>query len=454
MPLYVPPPQLVTIAPLDLYVDSVGGSDENPGTQTAPLKSLAAALAMVPPSQIHAVIIHLGGVGGTDPWTAPATAAAYIANRIDLNGEGGVLNRVQIRGPAMVLGSPATGPTTAALDAAVPARLVNDLGAPDAAGLRTELLFTAAAPAWTAHDLGPRGKGLFARITRVVGGNTVLVVPEMPIADNAADAITVDAKIDTLIQNTDTVELVTPGASLASDISFTLGITISFLPIVGVAPYLDYVNTATHGFPFERLTLASVLLRARGAVFDRCKFIDPTGGSYSSLLNDRGSGAFINCTATHIAWEGDGLALTGTQSRPDSASSPVNPTKYVALAAKQLAIGRGGRTASYLITGPTGIYGAHYAVSIDGPGASLWQQSSNYFGGDSHDTAGILCSRGGKAYVKGGVYTRAHSTAGDLIVTGVAAVAYGTGAGQFEEVAGLNGSLISTRDASQVLVYV
>lgn len=458
-----------TTAAMNLYVNPTTGSDSNPGTLALPFRTLLAALAAVPRTQIHDVIINLSGVGGTDPWLAPATTAAYVVNRIDLNGEGGTRNRIQLRGPAMVLGVPLTGPPTAALDAVTPARLVNDLGAPDVSGLRTELLFTTAAPGWTVHDLGPRGSGpasggkyLFARITRVVAGNTCLVVPEIPVSDNTANSIIVDVKIDTLIQPTDTVELVTPGASLSSDLNFTLGITISFLPIFGAGPYLDYIHDATHGYAFERLTIASALLRAGGVVFDRCKFIDPTGGSYSAFLNDRGSGAFINCTADHITWEGNGLSLTGTQSRPDSASSPVNPTKYVSLAARQLGVGRSGRPGSYLVTGPTGIYGAHYAACVDGPASSFWQTSSVYFGGDGHDTAGILCQRGGKAYVKGGIYTRAHSDVGDLVVTGHAAVPYGTGVGQFEEAIGFNGNLHASEivagvpkgDFSQVLLYV
>ncbi|MBT8453913.1 MAG: hypothetical protein KJO40_18270 [Deltaproteobacteria bacterium] len=303
----------------DVYVDAANGDDNNDGlSDTTALQTVQAVYRKFPLHiyQGGGLRINLAGVGG---FGALAIAQLdYDLQTLLAGGESGAWegNSYAYVGPEMVPYVPATGPATAPLDP-VPAVAVAG-GSPSAGGtLSTRFDFTVASPGWTPSDF----QGAFLRITR--GG--VKVVYEMPIANNTADTITVRIPgVAPLILNTDTAEVVEPGAQFVNTADLFNGIGIRGR---GISEQFSTVLGAT----FQRCAFSSPYIRdARGVTFDRCALGDKNiDGTYTEdCMVD-----FVNCTAPRLYAWGFSMPRYATYPKETSPTDPIpaNRTEIMTL---------------------------------------------------------------------------------------------------------------------------
>jgi hypothetical protein len=445
---------LPTVVNQDYYIDAVTGLDTNSGlTKTAPLATIAGFFAKygssVPIASRRRV--HLAGTGGADPWVTPATAQIHGVDEINFGISAPIGNHTVFRGPTnMLLGTPATGPATAALDA-VPVIIVDEAEIPPAlspnpAGQRSALQFTVAAPNWTPHDFGVYGQGYKVRITRA----GAKVIFECPIADNSADTIIVDTLgLLAIVLATDTVEVVYPAATLRGSTDYGGG--VHYLAINGQgAPVIASaaLTSASPGHNFERLILENTFVFGTGITFDRCCII-PGVGPLGFVCT--GDCHFTNSMAvqTPVSYRMGGSTHTlapavSNTPRPDALLDPINQVICVEAMFNELVIGDGGEPGFFTADNNLSVYGSG-AEGIGVGAGGRFDQSATcaYLGGDSNTSWGINCQDGSQARVQaiggGGTATEIAGAGNPLCVDDHAGVAYGAGVGAFGEVAGFNG---------------
>lgn len=415
-------------AVIDIYVDAATGDDANDGlTPATALQTIPAVYTKFPLAALSGatVTIHLAAGPGD-------TVADYPVRTVWLGGYENATSTYRYRGPAMVPATLATGsPTPAGTLAAT------------AVGRRTRI-DVAPNPGWTVNDL----RGAFARITR--GADQVFF--ELPIAENDADSVFVDTTgIAGVLLGTDTLEIVTPGARIVSSAP-TLSVSIN--GNAGYLPTQDYFWVGTDkAQAFERIHLSDfpTAMNVGGLTFDRC-VLDNTpffkGGNCAMINTVLTLGVKLSCMGMEFPIDG----------RPDSPSSPIDTTVSVEVTSFDI----------FLVGNPDGPgqYWAHRNVSVYnesnaqrgaihvvGYGSMFWADDGS-FGpapvallGAGNAGPFIWCVHGGQARINttagGAPYTVGTGTGNPLRV-GVGAsnpaIAYGAGAGAFEEVAGFNGN--------------
>lgn len=414
---------------VNVYVDGGSGSDNNDGlTPTSALATLGEVYQKFPLFTMSGgrIIVNLAGVGG---FGASATAERiYTARSLWVGGGEAYLNSYVYKGPQMVPFTPATGPSTAPLDAIPAVNLTN----------QTRFDFTAAAPGWTVNNLRFR----FLRVTRA----GAKVIFELPISGNTADTITVDVgALAGLILPTDTATVVTPGAVINPIGVPSVG--VDGLRLLGTGgssqPFISSTAFNTLGFVFERITFGiMVTILPPGTSFDRCRFT-------SSEFFQGGSLYFINCAGGTFIID-DVATVNGTTtlgSRPDVAGSdPINAlsAQQCEIIATSMALGQQRGNAVYLAQRNCSFYGSATLSGLLVSGPCMFFASALFFPvalqGSGHAGAGIKARQGGTVRVNPGSATTITGATGALKVDTGAAVAYGAGVGEFEEVAGWNGN--------------
>jgi len=461
---------------IDLWVDDARGADPGiSGRGQSPAGASAAAVKQaklypmrlidfihryaqryMPPGRLR---VHLAGTGGTDPWIAPTSRQTYSRDQLIAGGDIGLRNPQVYRGPMMIRATLATGASHGvALDAAPPAALIDETGGGAALGQRLKLLFTAAAPAWTAQDMGPSAKNCFLRVSRTVGGVTEKRWPEIPIADNGADFIILDlgttqaAALFADLLATDAVEIVWPSVLIQGATNWGGG--VKALQIIGrgtTQPALAALAFGDQGHTFERIAFGDVFAKGDGLSFDRCQFI---GAVLGTLLAGDGD-LLVNCSCGNVQKVGRSISpLLTPSSRPDSATDPALPAPYVQAMVRQLEVGNAESAIGHFCA--SGVLSAYRSaadgIRVTGSGSSFWQNASggapcDYLGGDNNTGVGVAVSYGGRAMIRGisgGAapdLTTVKGGAGDLQLSSGGAVAYGIGAKAFEEVIGYAGNL-------------
>lgn len=435
----------------DVYVDSVNGLDTNDGlSTTTALQSINGVYTKFPLYyfQMSTFTIHLAGVGG---FGASATAIAdYDTSNLLVGGQGGVFSAVyHYKGPHMVPVTPATGPATAALDAGVLTRVIG--GAASAGGLlATQFNFTGAAPGWTAGDFTNK----FMRVTR--GGN--MVIYEAPIANNTADTILIlQPELDTLlaspILNTDTVEIVEPGARF---INTTLPLqAFDECRVTGVGTFnFDVAYSPAdppNGYAFERIQFrtAATIQFAVGVEFDRC-YMGP-----GTVFVDDSSIGFIACSAQVVVLANSRHGSVGVAPNPDSVTSPIvaNRIRYMGLQCFALQVGSEYGSSTFRMDHPLGFQGNTIIRDL------LFVTNNSLFWLSQGDDNGYIQGTGTGATLKGIrcwinsiAQIPGNATPGRCSVFGPGGdidtgqnsgtpVPYGNLVGDFEEIAGYNGHL-------------
>lgn len=426
---------------LDIWVDSTNGNDNNSGYIGSPLKTLGEVYRKFPVYQFSNGL-QAGG------FTIPATItinlmsngplrADYPALALLVGGGDAAVNQYRYRGPQMVRATDlATGPNV----------VVGGI-TPATVGRRTTLTF-APNPGWTVDNL----RNHHLRITR--GG--VKVINEIPISQNTANVITLDLAngLSGLIQATDTIEICNAGARIISAAS-TQQILMAGMGQAGYMPCPIFWGNVDKSATFERIHITNFPLMAgvNGLTFDRC-IIDNTP------FMKGGNVAFVNCIFT-LGWKLSGMSMEfPIDTRPDSAADPINQGQNLAvefISTDLFICGNPDGAAQYIAKRNIGIYATSIAlrgaIHVVGPGSFFWADD----GGLSYYQVGLFGSGNAGPFIwcVHGAQARINTTAGATPFTvgtgtgnplrvGVGAanpaIAYGTGVGAFEEVAGFNGN--------------
>jgi hypothetical protein len=439
-----------TAGTTNVYVDGVNGSDDNDGlTPITALETIGEVYRKFPWQMMGEarLIVNL--------LNPNATQLVYEIDAIHIGGGNQALIHTYVyRGPAMVLFTPVAGPSTAALDA-VPCQRVDQVQAASGTGNRTSFDFTTAAPGWTVNDLA----GSFLRVTR--GG--VKVLWEIPITENTADRIFVDSLgIVGVVLNTDTVEIVQPGVKIQAP---PAGSSFGILTIINRSAALG-ANGATPYSVFERIEFGT--LWARGIAdltFDRCKlsrdavfgFINIIQGFSIGFANSVVQGGILLC----------GNAAGDSVRRADAVGNPINTTGALTDLQGAPRVGEVfsgiqiGHPRSLFVPRQSGVYVAQAPLSsyratgsgaagifVSGPGSMLLMATGVSLNGRGNANSGLRCYFNGVARINGGVLSTLTGTSGSLRLSTGAIVAYGTGAGQFEEAAGFNGNFTRMLEGS------
>lgn len=419
----------------DIYIDAANGNDLNDGrSPSSAFKTINRLYQTYPQNLLDGarLLVHLAGVGGFGAnATAPLT---YNTRNIHLLG-GGEYNISHVfRGPHMVPATLATGTTTPTM---VSYQEVDQSNTPTVGGRRTEITFNA--PGWTAGDIqsGPT----FLRITR--GADLVLF--EQTVCENTVDKIYLDVVIPPgVILPTDTYEIVTPGARFEGDAG---DFNSSQVTVSGSGGFesVGFEDPAGVGYTFQRIGFKSLrAIGVEGLFFDRCIF------EFSATIR----GGFAATVLTKsigfgIIWNSLGKASL-PHSRADSSTSPVDTSivHQLVVVGGPLSIGQPGYAS---IFGQRGIsvYNS-YAAGIYCNAAHFDMRTSQFLGGSGNTDVGVHARYGGRIMVPSGLGTQITGTAGDAKAGQSTAVSWGTGVGQFEEVAGLNG-ILSYGDGSVVI---
>lgn len=273
-------PASVTTAAMSLFVDSVSGSDANPGTQALPLATAQAAFNLVPKNVYHAVDITLaaGNYAGAvmDGVTIHAPASADL---------GTVMPYVNIQGTTAVV-TPATGTATGTLTAF------------SAASGATLAVATDAGATWTVDDF----KGKYLAVTGGTGFSAATVATPVYylIVSNTATAMTI---LGTPTLNNTTTYSIQSNVSIFNAI--TSGTTASANPsnlavMTGCLVYNNCVGLSFTAFKL-RFALSSTISKGivnssnRIRVFG-CQFVGSTvhSSSITSIQQLYMSGVGVN----------------------------------------------------------------------------------------------------------------------------------------------------------------
>jgi hypothetical protein len=304
---------------------------------------------------------------------------------------------------------------------------------------------------------------------------------ELPISGNGASTLIVDTLgiVGDLLA-TDTVEIVYPGARIdgVTDGTFFLGgdngLRAAATPLFSNDP--NYYGT------FERVSLAGQQLSRAGSltrVWDRCSFVSNVSPALTPLVGIHAGGVgFVNCairsgTVSLNATDANSAFLP--RSRKDSASVPSVVAPSVSLTGYASRIIMGGVLApgtTLAMTGPSGFnvdlplslwaanavsgYGALTVMALSTfivRGAGVLIGSSAVAG-----SVGVKAKVGSQIRVDPTVCGLSGPAGADLNLETGAPVSYGTAAGQFMEVAGINGNLyrgnLATGDPSRIFTTI
>ncbi len=420
-----------------VYVDGTNGLDTNPGTLLLPLRTKRAVDLKFPQklSGDAKLLIHMAGVGGFG--TSATAPLSYEEPTVLVGGPGSSAhNGYCIRAAQRVAANPTTGPATAALDV-VPAVEIDQANvAAPGTGLRTRLDFTVAAPAWTANNF--RNSKFYVRISRA----GVLVIPETPIVENTADTLTIDVLCVAQLLNTDTVEIVRPSVEFTGPAA-----DFNFFKIVGQGT-AGPLDTRGLGAAGNGNTIEGVAFVGSPTFENFVGGLDTCSASGSAIL-------FWGCQVTLLQCKfqcstqmySSAFNLSPGSPRFTSGVNPINQSvsfRTTLCAVGTMTIGdlRGGPS-SFAYDDVLSHYGGS-SLRVWGPGSALSSigSASAILLGSGATGSGLWARAGAKIYVQGGTRTQITGATGALRVgTLVTIVAYGTGAGQFEEAIGYNGNL-------------
>jgi len=404
----------------NVFVDAVSGNDDNSGLSAgSALKTIGAVYRKFGTETQGdcEIVVNLAddGSGGV---------ADYVINTLLVNS--GIGDKASFRyvGPPMVAFPPSTGPSTAILDA-TPADTVDQDGVITAAGGRSRLNFVGASPGWTIDDL----KGGFVRVTRA----GALVFFELPITKNDADHIFVDAPaMSATILQTDTVEIVHPGARISDSIgSFNIkGLGLGLTFITAEQKSITRIALGGSGFGFGAANDVSV-------GFDRVLFNKSLFAFHLNL-------DISNSASFNAVFGGVFLEFSSTQGSRPSFGTVIDAGPQTMWA--------GVLHASLTLIGADIQMSAARGISVwDSGGPS--EPALSLFSGRLRDAGafiqginpaapeGIGLVDNAGAVVAGGTKTTLTGVA-DIKVGGLV-VPYGTGVGGLEEVAGFAGNATS-----------
>lgn len=440
----------------EFYLDGVNGLDTNDGTSSTTARKTYAGIVRAMPHTISGeakVLLHVAGTGG---FGASATSPlSYAEPSFVLGGPGSMSrNGFCVRGADFCAFVPTTGPATAALDVVPCVEIDQANVAAPGSGFRTRFDFTTAAPGWTANNF--RNSTAFLRVTRA----GVLVIPETPITENTADTLTIDIVCTATVLATDTVEIVRPSVKFTG----TAGDSLEFLVTGrGTPSAADTFGSGTgNGNTLERIEFVGwVNFRNFTGGLDTCA----TSGSIVHFWDS--TATLMQCkfqTACSLYTS----TINHFQGHPRFTSG-VNPILQTS-AARTTLCAIGTMVIGDTFGGPAwmGVHDtfSHYggsSLSVKSASllSALGSNSANILGSGSSG-AGLWARYGGKIIVNTGTRTQKTGTGGALRVGAAAVyVAYGTGVGAFEEVAGYAGNLYKmdgsvaatpTGDTSQIAV--
>ena len=407
---------------VNVYVDSVGGNDNHNGlSPEKALKTLLTVRYKFPTHMINNSTIIVNLINTTTSIVEYPAEALHIGSTDSV-----IVNTYVYRGPPMIQVVTATGSASEALDS-TPAVKVDQTGVSSGTGNRTRLDFTTAAPAWTTNDLA----GNFLRVTRA----GVQVFHEIPIVENTADTLTVDTLsiVGTLLA-TDIVEIVEPAVKIAGPAH-----AFNIVGLIGSSPTLGNPIADLQGANFSRISFSAVMAQgAVGVQFSACKFLTDFSSSFYG-----GSASFVNTVSlTNI----DFLCTSAAQPVGRSDDAPISTTASVSLVVIGGTLFIGGTTSTvprhasaFISTLPVCVYRATgVGVRVQGPGTLFLVDAS--LNGAGNSSVGVECRMDATANIRGGTLCTLTGTSGDLRVQTGAIISYGTGVGDFNEVAGWNGN--------------
>lgn len=436
-PVVLPwPPEMMLLdgTSINLYVDPTLGNDGNAGTNpAAPLQTIAACYKKAPVLALNGSSVTINLAAG-----AGSTVALYPALTILFGGYGASQNLYRYRGPAMIPATLTTGPTSVVGGMTI-----------TVVGRRTQIDFTPN-PAWTANNL----RGKFARFMRA----GVQVFFELPIAENDNDTIFIDATgISGVLQVTDTLEIVVPGARITSPSS--TGET-GVYGIAGYMPTPPYWGGISNGSAFERIQIGSFPTFAGvfGLTFDRCtlnNFPFVKGGNIGFINTIITSGIKLSCQSMEFAISG----------RREAVGNPINQTVAVELMVTTgaILIGNPDGNGQYMPKRNVSVYGqtlaTRGAIHVFGNSSQFWAEATSPAAvalfGSGNAGPFIQCVNGAQARIgttAGATPLTVGTGTGNPLRVGSdaanPAVAYGAGVGAFEEVLGFNGNLYRVNDGT------
>ncbi len=421
---------------LNVYLDGINGLDSNDGLApvnapggVGPLQTYGAYYNKFPRTITGGakVLLSIAGDGGFSSPTAPLT---YTDFTFILPGPGTMFrNGFAIRAAPKCPAAPATG-TTAPVVASL--EEINQLNAlAPGTGYRTR--FNCTAPGWTANDL--RNQRIFVRVQRA----GVNVIPETPVAENDANSFTIDIPCAVEVLPTDTTTLVRCSVQFTGPIS-----ELTAFMITGGGSEEVWSDEAMTG---NGNTIQGVeFVGAPNFV----NFIGGVDGCASSGINIH----FVGCQMTMMqcAW---GLTafyhtvVNRFQGNPGwvSAVNPIyqtSPYRMTFQAVGTMSVGDQFGAPAWV-----GCHDclSHYngsSLRVYGPGSllSMLGSSSARLMGSGSTGSGLWARYGGKIIVQVYPRTQIVGALGALRVGAFPTIVnYGTGVGQFEEVAGYNGNL-------------
>lgn len=423
--------QVETAGTYHVWVDSVRGDDvANDGAQATPFASLDAVYAFAPLFLLGSARMQVHLVGDA------TGVRVYRCNTVWLGGFGPYVAAYAYVAPPMNRVVPTTGLATAALDV-TPAT---------EAGHKTTFHFATAAPGWTVHDF--QGYG-FVRVMRGMA-----LVGRWPISDNTATTIVIDRKdVAAHILASDTVEIVRPAVAICGtdDVNNFASFTIAGsggLPPAGTGQFLPPLT----GHCFTDIELGApavgpnlVALNVEGLTFDGCLFT-------ADALFRGGSVGFIDCKGSNAGGSGYNSVFNIAGGTAIALASGVVPLVAapmgLVLIGQNLVVGEqpGSRCGQFYAPYNVSVYNAPDttigAIDVLGTGSFFFVNDDVAVQGTGNTYAAIRCGLGGRAHVSGGAFLTITGTGNPLLVGAQPAVAYGVGAGQFQEVAGFNGNLL------------
>lgn len=425
-----------------VYLDGANGDDANTGLSAAEALQTFHAVNRKFPQRLFSdakILVMVAGVGtaGTTAFTAPTAPLTYTEPTFIVGGPGSSAhNGYCIRAAPMCAANPTTGPTTAALDVVPCVEIDQANAAAPGTGRRTRFDFTVAAPGWTANNF--RNSKFYLRVTRA----GVDVIPETPIVENTANSLTIDIVCTAQILSTDTVTIVRPSVEFTGEAA-----DFNAFKITGQGSQAPF-DTQGIGAAGNGNTIERVAFTGRPLFENFIGGLDTCSASGSSIVFQQCAVVLYQCKfQTSIQMYNSAFNLQQGSPRFTSAGNPINQgvafrTTLCAVGTMTIGDPRGG-CCTFQYDDVLSHYGGS-ALRVWGPGSALscvGSASANLLG--SGATGNGLWSRfGAKCYVNTGTQTQVTGTTGALRVGASATiVAYGTGAGQFEEVAGFNGNL-------------
>lgn len=429
-----------------VYLDGVNGNDANDGlTEASALQTYKEVSRKFPQKLWNGanILLMVASNGG---FTTPTTPLTYTEKTFLVPGPGvEERNAFCIRAPQKCAFVPTTGPATAELNAVTPAVEVDqqNVAAPGA-GYRTQFNFSDAAPGWTANNF--RNSTAYLRVRRA----GVDVIPESQITENGTDWLIIDIACADEILATDDVSIVRPSVKFSG-------------------PDEDLGECMITGGGSENIWADEAVEAGKGNTIYGVEFVgfpyfkDFTGGldqcACSATIH------FLNCMVVFMQCKFqasttyDRSTVNRFQGNPRFVSE-VNPIYQTSqyrssvCAIGTMSVGSDFGTPSW--------FGNHDCVShyggsslrVWGPGSffSCTGSASARLMGSGATGSGLWARYGARIVVQTYPRTQIVGATGALRVGAFATIVnYGTGAGQFQEVAGYNGNLYYM-DGSNVAV--